>query len=461
MGCGCGSCGKDGPSGLSYLHPYLDGGCGCSSTGDSTLMDGGCGCSSTGDSTLMDDSQHCSRRRPTYSIGASHSPLEPPSSMLPGHSAERATSATALDIPAGWNRPREEHTLLRGWLRRRNPSLISRVRNQVASASFSSVGSTHSASQAHAAAPSGLLPHAIWDRSGAAPRPVPRPGPLPPRGRLPQMEETTEPPPPPEDDRPEECDEPFDPPEPRVRSRGESECDRRADTIDQNMAECEAPDVDCACPRGPGCQRCMEEQFNSLLRMPTPVLDVRVANDTVASLEDFVLLVAAWNLIEDNIDVVEWIACLVRGPNVAECMVEKFTDPDREQVLEFDQDPPLGQGNSNGWTGLLSGRIHLALDRGKSWPRSRRRMRRGLETGNFDQAFCGLVWAASLLVHEMMHACLGPHREGGRSHGPGKCDTTFMVGSSFQWAMAQRFPCIKNNGLCLFLGDDDLWMSDF
>lgn len=198
------------------------------------------------------------------------------------------------------------------------------------------------------------------------------------------------------------------------------------------------------------------------------------------------LIYSAWALILDNIDIVEWVICLVDqwsalaptgsggGPDwvpgndaipsqehapynsgeILPCMLDGLSGA--HAVYMF-QDFGLDRsGAREGATGgatepdvpgqFFSERVVTAgLPFGVTVPIGNnylRRLARAHQVGG-RRGLCATMVMAEILLHEMMHICVRGERE------PSDCwQPQHMVANSFQWAMGERYSCLQNYGCC-------------
>lgn len=257
------------------------------------------------------------------------------------------------------------------------------------------------------------------------------------------------------------CHEAFDPPEAEIAVTGsaDDECDDYAEAIENN--DCAVPIVDCPnCDPGGWYEpECDCDGIVSLQWSPA----ISVVNyDEYASMPlDYTNMIqAAFNMLQDNDDIVEWIVCLLEGQSNADCMLDALFDsgltvtfdergyPENEKV-DFE---PLA------WS---TGKGELSIDPNddtfQDW------------LARYDDAYatadmpCLIADIAAMLLHELLHGCLSLSEEGGASDFPderGECDSTYLVESAFRWAISQRFPCIGNTYDCQYWSDDAQWMND-
>jgi hypothetical protein len=176
---------------------------------------------------------------------------------------------------------------------------------------------------------------------------------------------------------------------------------------------------------------------------------------------------AAWNMLQENSDIVEWLVCLVEGPDDAECVVDKLfvADGDNPQVILLHDGVDFWDGvpdGSNAWVSEFNDKIHIntaAAEIAVVFRDLQDTLGSG-PSSNTDEA-CSIMLLASTILHEMLHGCLPITDEGVfGSEEEGGCDSTHMVATSFRWAMAQRFPCMAEGRACFDIADEDMFMND-
>jgi len=128
------------------------------------------------------------------------------------------------------------------------------------------------------------------------------------------------------------------------------------------------------------------------------------------------------------------------------------TDP---QKFTFDFNPPLGYEQFSMWVGFASEHIHINMD--VNYSDDSEAFYDAMNDGRPTDAACVVADVAATIIHELLHGCLSVFRDNWDSCG--ECDHTYMLGASWKWAIAQRFPCIAS-GSCYEFSSDSMWMND-
>lgn len=226
--------------------------------------------------------------------------------------------------------------------------------------------------------------------------------------------------------------------------------------------------TDPCCPPPVNAQSCTLPSFVDVLQAGTLITVRPVGPDFpfsftpaagVPTPDDLALLGSALALLQANIDIVEWIVCMVEwySPDfdyyLSAC-VPDFLDGSRP--LHFTFVGTMGGGTAGAFTEdapASDGSVGIIIEAtGGYW----NDLLTSFVSGGAD-AFCAVVAAATMLLHEMVHIC---GDDGCSSNGgDGAChlsdctdatpecwDEARMIDSAFQWAMAQRYPCVTTSG---------------
>ncbi|MCK6524518.1 hypothetical protein L6R49_24190 [Myxococcota bacterium] len=145
--------------------------------------------------------------------------------------------------------------------------------------------------------------------------------------------------------------------------------------------------------------------------------------------EDF--LIAAWALLIANVDVIDWLSCLMMSRRRQQCLsrvvstrwtrnvkIRLLSEAHKfcEAGLKFGERRNniyiCRNSTSNTWESYLS------LWQGGPGSQSRE---------------CGVIDLAATLLHELTHAC------GQDEPGPNSCGVSYRIENSFRWAMAFRY----------------------
>lgn len=254
------------------------------------------------------------------------------------------------------------------------------------------------------------------------------------------------------------------------------------------------PGSDCTLPDDSQCEPpCVNEQPDGCVLDTLPVEEASqnfdwtwAVNDPQEPVDQDVidLVTSAWAVLLDNLDIVEWVACLVYGEDsavsgplgaianlfgvpvsLADCLVEKIVgQPARVELRLNDADSNAFQGKTGG--GLSGGYIRVPaagnlqqhylryLDPSFAW------------SSREDQQFCIVADLAATLLHELVHTCPAggvldePGVENGKAEDePGSCSAAYLIENAFRWAMGQRFPCLADTA-CWYYMCEQTWMYD-
>ncbi|MCB9690056.1 MAG: hypothetical protein H6738_20740 [Alphaproteobacteria bacterium] len=194
---------------------------------------------------------------------------------------------------------------------------------------------------------------------------------------------------------------------------------------------------------------------------PNPAPDVDIDTDevdvpTILDRSQELLINAAWNVLVENIDIALWLACLVGGPDASRCIDGRITG---KQEVVFDYSVGSVHEDSTMWMEISpnpSTPIHVNMYR---FARLADRFEHATTTSDWTDQACVVVEVASLVLHELFHTCI-PRSKVEPGDDRGECNRTYMLQASFQWAMAQRIPCITAGDGCGSFGGDENWMCD-
>jgi hypothetical protein len=186
----------------------------------------------------------------------------------------------------------------------------------------------------------------------------------------------------------------------------------------------------------------------------------------IEALQGLQLYLGAIALLRDNIDIVKWVACLVndwspdmQGQNLPDCLAGLVlgTTPSTVSVIGAFAPQPNGTPTAAAYTmndprtQTISGSVGVILPVAVAWwPDVIAHYLRDFAVGG-EASFCASVAVAKTILHEFVHIC-GDGPAPSTNHndpdplGFTACwDECRMIDSAFQWAMAQRFPCITGN----------------
>jgi hypothetical protein len=186
----------------------------------------------------------------------------------------------------------------------------------------------------------------------------------------------------------------------------------------------------------------------------------------------------AWAVLLDNLDLVEWTACLWYGESdrdssvwenlgevfgvagsVAECLSEKVQGQAPDVTIRFTQQ--LGEGAF--WTranAINGGTIFIPLN-GSRWNDSYLSEFKAATSGSAEQ-FCIAADLAATLLHELVHSCMTGGTADVTADGDAKnsCTSSYLIENSFRWALGQRYPCLGATTNCSYYTDPRLGNND-
>ena len=202
------------------------------------------------------------------------------------------------------------------------------------------------------------------------------------------------------------------------------------------------------------------------------------SRDEAVDREAVDLVQYAWAVLLDNLDLVDWIACLFYGEtshdssvfenlgeifgvagSVAECLTEKIQGKAPDVTIRFTHD----SGSGDFWASpnpVTGGTIHIPIT-GKVWQTNYVEKYKNAAPGSADQ-FCIVADLAATLLHELVHSCLtaGSADAPGGDDDPNLRSTSYLIENNFRWALGQRYPCLCPTSNCGFYYDDRLWRND-
>lgn len=155
----------------------------------------------------------------------------------------------------------------------------------------------------------------------------------------------------------------------------------------------------------------------------------------------------ALNLLRQNLDIVQWIGCILEQ-DLSACMSEILFGGNVSFTITLEPLPEAG--------GYFDGRrssahhVHLGFDT-LSCRDTFELFRRPATTRDEQIARdCALMGLAALLFHELTHFCAWRSGErydfsGDVTDVPGTCDLSYMAAELFTWAMAARYPWLQGD----------------
>jgi hypothetical protein len=150
-------------------------------------------------------------------------------------------------------------------------------------------------------------------------------------------------------------------------------------------------------------------------------------------------VIRAWALLIDNIDVVDWLSCLMMIVRRQSCLSRVLdTRWTRDVRVHFRTKEDSRRCKNAPFSGNgTRDRIVICYSSGP-WQRYRRMW----SSEDDEVRTCGLVDFSATLLHELTHVC------GYNEPGPGECAESYRIENSFRWAMAQRFTAARKNPCC-------------
>lgn len=226
------------------------------------------------------------------------------------------------------------------------------------------------------------------------------------------------------------------------------DCSKVIDDIDANWSQCPAPPV--------GCETCVPDTRSSTS------LDISGStNGTTFTAREEDLVNAAWNFLQLNSDIVEWVICLVEGPANAAQVLDRLFDTSNPQDIIFDSVHPAWSPTPY-WTDWLLQDIHID-NTDDGWSNSSGtgrfdRYSQAVTAGDLLAQCCAIAALAGTLMHEMLHGSLSVFNENFDRNN--ECNTTYMAETAFYWAIGQRYPAIPTEPACSEYALDCAWFND-
>ncbi len=158
--------------------------------------------------------------------------------------------------------------------------------------------------------------------------------------------------------------------------------------------------------------------------------------------EERSLLLSAWAILSDTMDLAKWAVCLTYGPNrpASLCLEERVRFNIGGQIrISCCPNDNAAQGAPN----LSGGRIWI--DRTTD---EHARMVTAFLSDSVNDRLCAVLEYAAVLYHEALHVCWLEWGVGS-GHSQNSCDRVYMAGNIYRWALAQRFPTSGNSDCCL------------
>lgn len=189
------------------------------------------------------------------------------------------------------------------------------------------------------------------------------------------------------------------------------------------------------------------------LPVTAPIPEIRPVEpvDHPQFFRDRINLALAWQVLADNIDIVEWLACVVvGGSDYIDCLTGRIEDPSTVHIEVTGKGGFKSKGRPIGrQQKIIIGQSSLE---GKYGPYLS-------PTSDSDEHFCAIVDLAATLLHELVHTCLHPERGGEHADDPNDCRVSYLIETSFRWAMAHRFPCLPMTCACSYWDQDAMFLN--
>jgi hypothetical protein len=225
------------------------------------------------------------------------------------------------------------------------------------------------------------------------------------------------------------------------------------------------------------------------------LFDLRIAGSLEPIDTDWLVLVlSAWALLLDNLDIIEWIACILTGETaesgqkdffgqlidvlylgnyrtLAECVTKSIQGIGSDVTIKL-QDKEIEGSPFNTVRFAGGGKIRIRTQ-DSHWQDD--------YAGNYKEApenscerFCIIADLAATLLHELVHTCLADTISHDKSE---DCRKSYLMENCFRWALAQRYPALVNEipGIdfrrsacdepfhataCWYYRDPQMWLHD-
>lgn len=197
------------------------------------------------------------------------------------------------------------------------------------------------------------------------------------------------------------------------------------------------------------------------------------------------MLELAWALLQDNVDIIEWIACLLTGENalhqrdfggilldlgleiftfgagdfrtLGECLSEKIRNTTNDELtFKFEEGDP-GESPFESIRVLSGGTVHIRVSH---WMWSDEYVGRFEDAAaiNAEERFCIIADFAATVLHEIVHSCMAG--ASADSDNPDTCELSYLMESCFRFMLGDRYPCLLTTNACYYYGDSRLWLDD-
>jgi len=164
------------------------------------------------------------------------------------------------------------------------------------------------------------------------------------------------------------------------------------------------------------------------------------------------LLNAGFALLLDNVDIVDWLVCMLPRPQQIDgpCLVDMISNGG------FGYAHGAGLPTDGGVAGVfpdLDGTLIITMPKFDS-----EYVSNWLTFPSEENRFCvAMLWAA-VTLHELFHMCGGSTPA--QNDQAGECHASYMIMNSFLSMMLQRYPCMRDAPCCkgiIEFGDPWMW----
>lgn len=153
------------------------------------------------------------------------------------------------------------------------------------------------------------------------------------------------------------------------------------------------------------------------------------------------LLRKAWCLLLENLDIADWVLCMVYGPNAGSCL-QDIIGGARDVGLECATNiSPAAQAFWGTGTVTFNPQHEDLLG-----------MKAMFESGDDEDRLCAVIRASALLFHELQHVCLlgGFYNSDWQgSIFEERCEPTWLTYSTYTYAMYLRYPQARRSRCCV------------
>lgn len=176
------------------------------------------------------------------------------------------------------------------------------------------------------------------------------------------------------------------------------------------------------------------------------------------------LLLAAWNILYENLDLIQWVACWLTGDRLSltalltgnwstmgVCMTNSILGTPGSEVYVFFT--PLSNEAFSGLPlGVTPGGTILIPDRSDIWQEF---VELFLSSNPLDR-LCSVVELATWLAHELTHTCGYAFGDPWFEDGSDACPKSYLFENAFRWALHRRYGDLAAS-CCSSLGSERLF----